>query len=241
MALAQKSMPLYQQIYSDIKTSIKSGVYKSGDQIPSEPELSQTYNVSRMTVRRAVEDLCSDGYLIKQQGRGTFVGKPHVERKFAQTRGAQSFSETCHQAGIIPGGHTIDRQIVPIRPDECEFFNLDQNDLLLYIHRVRTADGVAVCEENVFMPYVWASPLLTMQIENKSLFKLIEELTGKKAAIHTDWTVSAVKATTDQATILAISIGDPLLRMDVKCLSADGTPLYIGRQYFVGSRYELTI
>ena len=65
--------PLYQQIYDDLKAAIKGGTYKNGDRIPSEAELSQSYGVSRITVRRAMEDLCSDGFLVKMQGRGTFV------------------------------------------------------------------------------------------------------------------------------------------------------------------------
>ena len=79
MAVTNHNVPLYQQIYDDIKTLIKKGEYQSGDRIPSDPELSHTYSVSRITVRRAIGDLCTDGYLIKQQGRGTFVGSPRVE------------------------------------------------------------------------------------------------------------------------------------------------------------------
>ena len=68
-----KNAPLYQQIYDEIKDAIEKGVYAPKERIPSELELAEQYEVSRITVRRAVEELCSDGYLVKQQGRGTFV------------------------------------------------------------------------------------------------------------------------------------------------------------------------
>ena len=74
-------VPLYQQIKEDIKSAIERGKYKPQEQIPTEPELSAEYSVSRVTVRRAVEELCSEGYLVKMQGRGTFVSTPRIHRK----------------------------------------------------------------------------------------------------------------------------------------------------------------
>ena len=79
---APKNAPLYQQIYDEIKDAIEKGVYAPKERIPSELELAEQYDVSRITVRRAVEELCSDGYLVKQQGRGTFVSTPHINRQF---------------------------------------------------------------------------------------------------------------------------------------------------------------
>ena len=64
-------VPLYQQVKDDIRAAIESGKYKTNEKIPPEPELSAEYSVSRITVRRAVEELCAEGYLIKMQGRGT--------------------------------------------------------------------------------------------------------------------------------------------------------------------------
>ena len=80
-------VPLYQQVKDDIRAAIESGKYKTNEKIPPEPELSAEYSVSRITVRRAVEELCAEGYLVKMQGRGTFVSKPRIHRKFASGRG----------------------------------------------------------------------------------------------------------------------------------------------------------
>ena len=70
-------VPLYQQVKDDIRAAIESGKYKTNEKIPPEPELSAEYSVSRITVRRAVEELCAEGYLVKMQGRGTFVHNIH--------------------------------------------------------------------------------------------------------------------------------------------------------------------
>ena len=236
-----KSAPLYQQIYDDIKGAIKDGVYKVDEKIPSEAELSEEYGVSRITVRRAIEDLCADGYLTKMQGRGTFVGKPHIMRRLSQSKATRSFSEICEEAGVTPGAHLIERQIVPVRPDEQEFFGLGPDALLIYVHRVRTADGLGVCDENMFVPYDDGRDLLTLPLEDTSLFDAIEQATGHRPVSNEDWNITAVKATTDQASLLGISVGDPLLRTHVSFVDDEGRPVCMGRHYFVGSRYELSI
>ena len=86
-------VPLYQQIKEDIKAAIERGKYKPNEKIPAEPELSAEYSVSRITVRRAVEELCNEGYLVKMQGRGTFVSTPRIHRKMTGGNKMESFSQ----------------------------------------------------------------------------------------------------------------------------------------------------
>ena len=82
MSLDKKSqLPLYAQLMKEIKDQIRKGTYKEGDQIPTEGELSAAYQVSRITVRRTIEELCSQGFLVKRQGKGTFVEIPKIYRK----------------------------------------------------------------------------------------------------------------------------------------------------------------
>ncbi len=149
---APKNAPLYQQIYDEIKDAIEKGVYAPKERIPSELELAEQYDVSRITVRRAVEELCSDGYLVKQQGRGTFVSTPHINRQFHAST-LQTFTALCASNGMKAGAHVVDRQIVPARQNEMEFFGLQKDALLLHIKRVRTADGEPIFEENIFVPF----------------------------------------------------------------------------------------
>ena len=127
---APKNAPLYQQIYDEIKDAIEKGVYAPKERIPSELELAEQYDVSRITVRRAVEELCSDGYLVKQQGRGTFVSTPHINRQFHAST-LQTFTALCADNDMKAGAHVVDRQIVPARQNEMEFFGLQKDALLL--------------------------------------------------------------------------------------------------------------
>ena len=72
------AIPLYQQIAYDLRDAIVSDVYHVGARIPTEPELSRLYKVSRITVRKAMEILVQEGYLVKRQGKGTFVREGQI-------------------------------------------------------------------------------------------------------------------------------------------------------------------
>ena len=98
--------PLYRQLMDIITQQIKNGTYKPGEKIPTEPELAELYHVSRITVRRTVEELCTQGYLIKHQGKGTFVKSPMIFRKFESQKN-MSFSESCRQNDRIPESHVL--------------------------------------------------------------------------------------------------------------------------------------
>lgn len=230
-------VPLYQQVKEDIKAAIESGKYKPKEKIPAEPELSAEYSVSRITVRRAVEELCNEGYLVKMQGRGTFVSTPRIHRKMAGGNRMESFSKTCRDTGMTPGARLLDRQIVPMRADEREFFGCDEDGLLLYIQRVRTADGQPIFEENLFFPYDEFKELMHAEWNDTSAFANIHAVSGRWSDDTQRRTIEVTRASAEQAQTLNVPLGDPLLFMNVYFLDKQRKPLCIGRQYYVGSRY----
>ena len=86
MELDKKSqMPLYAQLMKKIREQIQDGTFKAGDQIPTESELADMYQVSRITVRRTIEELCAQGFLVKRQGKGTFVEEPKIFERWKRT------------------------------------------------------------------------------------------------------------------------------------------------------------
>lgn len=230
-------VPLYQQVKEDIKEAIHNGKYKPKEKIPSEPILSAEYSVSRITIRRAVEELCSEGYLIKMQGRGTFVSKPRIHRKFTSTNKVESFSDTCKEQGMAAGARVLDCKIVPARQDEINFFHLDPDALLVYVERVRTADGLPIFLENVFLPYEEYKGLLEMNLTDRSIFRTIREISGKFPAYTTKKTLEITKASAEQSQNLGISLGEPLFFLNSYFIDEKGNPVCIGRQYYIGSRY----
>lgn len=92
-------VPLYVQVVECLKRDIENGVYNATGRIPTEAELAEQYKVSRITIRRAVDDLVSQGLVEKKQGKGTFI----CRQKFAKDiKNLQSFSEMCHHMNMKP-------------------------------------------------------------------------------------------------------------------------------------------
>ena len=228
---------LYTQVLEQVKSMIAQGVYKKGDLLPSEKELIEMMGVSRITVRRAVEELCAEGYLVKMQGRGTFVSKPRIHRKFASGRGTASFTETCKEYGMVPGARLLNRQIVPVRKDEEAFFHVGLEALLIYIQRLRTADGQPVFLENLFLPYEPYKSLMSENLNDVSMFDTIERISGLRPATTSCQRIEAVRASAEQAQLLNLSLGEPLLYLNAYFHDQYDHPLCIGRQYYIGSRY----
>lgn len=84
---ANAQLPLYKQLKEVIKTKINTGEYTENKRIPTEPEFIKNYGVSRITVRKAIEELVAEGYLIKKQGKGTFISGHKVLRKIEYVSG----------------------------------------------------------------------------------------------------------------------------------------------------------
>lgn len=229
--------PLYQQVKEDIKTAIEQGRYKAKEKIPPEPELSAEYSVSRITLRRAVEELCNEGYLIKRQGQGTFVSTPRIHRKMAGGNRMESFTRTCQSYGMQAGARLLSRQIVPARQEEQEFFGLNPDDLLVYTERLRTADGLPIFLENQFFPYQEFKRLMEENLNDVSLFEVIERITGRKPVDSLRRTLEITRTSVEQAQKLGVHLGEPLMHLNSYFTDQNGKPLCIGRQYYIGSRY----
>ncbi|WP_130951437.1 GntR family transcriptional regulator, partial [Klebsiella pneumoniae] len=100
------SVPLYRQLKDKILSDISSGKLAEGEKIPTEIELSELYNISRITVRNAVKELVAEGYLVKKQGKGTFVCLPKIERKVVHLL---SFTAAC-DANHLPTHSVVTRR-----------------------------------------------------------------------------------------------------------------------------------
>ncbi|WP_444641553.1 GntR family transcriptional regulator [Caproiciproducens sp. R1] len=229
--------PLYQQLMEEIKVGILSNKYVPGEKILSEMELSELYHVSRITVRRAIEELCTEGYLVKQQGKGTFVSPRKMNRKIKQMGDVMGFSEACRACGMVPGAQVLTVQRCPARADEKRFFALESDENVLYLQRVRTADGEPIMMENSFFPYNSFRTLNPNELNDASLFDYLKNTFDRTPTSTSQTTLEIVRASTELATYLDVITGDPLFYMNAYFLDQSNQPLLIGRQYIVGSRF----
>ena len=229
--------PLYQQLMDDIKLDISNQKYRHGDKIPSETELAEIYNVSRITVRRAVSELCDEGYLAKHQGKGTFVTPPKITRKIMQDTHVHSFTATCAMSGMQPGGRTVGICIVPSRQEEQHFLKLPKDSNVIYLQRIRTADGDPVMLENTFLPSPEFDSLLSTDLTNRSLNETLRQKYSRSLVVRQTTKVEVSRASPEHAQLLNITPGDPLFFITAYFLDERDNPIAIARHYFLASRF----
>ena len=124
-----------------------------------------------------------------------------------------------------------------MRKDEETFFHVGSDALLIYIQRLRTADGQPVFLENLFLPYEPYKSLMSENLNDVSMFDTIERISGLRPATTSCQRIEAVRASAEQAQLLNLSLGEPLLYLNAYFHDQYDHPLCIGRQYYIGSRY----
>ncbi|BEU88923.1 GntR family transcriptional regulator [Selenomonas sp. TAMA-11512] len=229
--------PLYQQLKDKLKRKIEAGEWQKGDKIPTELDLSQTYQVSRITVRKALDTLVREGYIVRRSGKGTFINSDKIQRPIT---GATSFTDICHAMGLEPGAKTIKSVIEPPDDMDKQILGLNASDRIISIERVRTADNVPVSVEISHFKEEF-SFLLNEDLTNKSMYDLIRT----KYQIAFDCsrkTIEIVFATYELSKYLNVSRGYPLLLICSDLVSLEtNTNICFNRQYILGDRFRLMI
>lgn len=170
----ESTVSLYMQLMHVIKEQIHNGTYLEGEQIPTEGELSKMYNISRITIRRAIEELCQQGYLKKIQGKGTFVEAPKIYRKLEQDNNI-SFTEACKLNGCTSSSHVISFRIEKNKGEKTQFLQIGEESFVYHIQRILSADGLPVIFEDIYMEADRFPDFPIDHLENGSLTRLLEE------------------------------------------------------------------
>lgn len=231
--LVAVSSPIYIQIHNDIKRAIEAGKWAVGDRIPSERELSRNFDVSRMTLRQAIQTLVDEGILERQVGSGTYVANQKVQEKMS---GVTSFTDLMLTQGKQPTSKTISYHVMNPSLSEAEKLKLNEDDQVLRMERIRYGDDVPICFEVATVPEKLIDGLSKKEVTS-SLYRALEDkkqLSPGKA----QQTVSAMSASERIAEYLSIKRGDAILRLRQVTYLQDGTPFEYVRTQYVGERFE---
>lgn len=213
----KSGIPLYIQIKNYVREEIKNGTLKVGDKIPSEELLCEKFNVSRITVIRALRDLVSEGFIIRKQGKGSFVDKPNYEKDL------NKFANFIHIWPPIKVEHTILKWHL-IKPSK-EILNkmkLFKDSSVLEIVRIAFHKGEPIALEYTYIPkdinkYFGNKRELFKSKYVYDVYKTIPDIFLDNSRIS----IKPVLTDKIQAEILRIDIGDPLLLWERITLSKD--------------------
>ena len=228
--------PLFQQLAEELRQAMRTGEYPPGSQLPTEHQLCDRYGVSRVTVRKALEELSQRGAVIRRPGKGTFVANKKFQRDLTSVL---SFTEMCRHMGYSPGAKTVKISLEP--PDEDAFreLALKKGEQMLVVERLRLADGVPVLLETTRFPEKFFF-LFHCDLNNASLYQIVKEQTGV-VFTHSVKTLEIVFATYQEARYLDVPKGYPLLSIRSSVWDDSGENHYLCHQLCIGDKFKLIV
>lgn len=222
--------PLYFKIEMDLRKRIMAGDYLPGQLLPSERELVETYKVSRLTVREAINRLAAQGMVKKKQGKGTFVCQPTMDHMVGPLN---SSSEVFLTKNYTVKTKVIESQIsVPSR-EICEKLQLKpcENRKIFYLERVRYANHKPFAHIKCYLPYESIDKIETVDFSVSALYRVLEDY-FRLELYEAYEVIEAARVDEMSAGLLELEVGAPVLLNQRTAYLKDGSVIEYEKVFY---------
>ena len=226
-------LPLHQQLKAAIEDRILSGEWLPGTQVPSERELCEQYQISRITVRQALTALVMEGSLVRTQGRGTFVASPRIEQQLTQLT---SFTQDMRARGKRPSAQVLEAGSIPALPPVSRALRIKVGESVIMLKRLRLADGEPVAIETAYLLESRCPGLLKENLAARSLYDILTKKYDLKP-VRARQQIEAIACPTAEAKMLGTRRGAPVLHIRRTTCDHDGRPFELVESFYRGDRY----
>jgi GntR family transcriptional regulator len=228
----------YQPRYRTIEQALREriAVLRPGDALPSDSELCSEFGVSRMTARNAMHRLAEEGLVLRVPGRGSFVAEPPSHRRADRL---VSFSSEMVRRGKVPTSVIVSREIRPASAASAAELQLRPGEPIVYLRRVRCADGEPVALETTLLSGRLSPTVMAADLRHDSLHAILGEA-GWSLRRGTA-TVTAACATQEDARLLDVARGGPMLVERRVILDAHGRPMEATESRYPAERYAIDV
>ena len=232
----QSPVPLYFQLQEIIRNKIESGEYKEGVCIPSEAELQRRYNVSRITVRNAIEGLVFDELLLKKQGVGTLVAP---KRRFLDgSSKLKSFTEKSLDQHADAETQVLETVRIGASRRIAEHMGINEEEEIIFVKRLRFIDGIPI---NLFSSYIRGDIGLDETNDySGSIYRLLEDVCGIIIE-EAEKVIEAITAAPEEAELLQSAPGDPLLLVRNTTFDVQGRVVEYAEGLYRSDRYKYVV
>jgi GntR family transcriptional regulator len=231
-------VPIYHQLYQILRDRILSGEWQTGDLLPPEPELMAIYDVSRITVRKAVELLANENLVYKRRGKGTFVSMATLKSDASRIVG---FEDDMAQRGMTPSTRLITKDVVTVSRVTAEKMNMEVGDELAFIKRLRLADGDPILLEEVYLVHKYCPGILQHgDFTDISLFDVLEDIYDIRIE-RAKQTITAMVATPEFEGLMKMSASEAVIFIERISYSQLDIPVEFRRMYYRADRYALEL
>jgi GntR family transcriptional regulator len=226
--------PQYRQIEQALRARIST--LRPGERLPSDADLCGEFKVSRMTARSAMQRLAEDGLIRREPGRGSFVAEPPAHRRATRL---MTFSQEMRRAGRVPSSQVLTRVIRPSSQEEAASLGIPAHQPVVHLRRLRQADGEPIALESAILIIDTAKAVMTADLAHGSL----HETLGRAGFVLSRGigVIAAAAATPEEARLLRIRVGDPLLVERRVILAGHGQRIEATQSVYPAERYALEV
>jgi GntR family transcriptional regulator len=230
-------VPIYYQLKEYIKDQIDSENLNVGEMIPSERELAEEFEINRMTVRQAVNELVNEGHLRRQRGVGTFVSKSKINQGLSRL---SNFTTDMMNKGMKPGAKLLSMEVIPAPKKIAAKLQIPEGEQVVELFRLRIADGEPMALERSYLPYSKVSPIMNEDMEKQSLYKVLEEKCQLKL-LRALQTIEISYSNPTDAHYLEIGPDSPVLLIERVTFLEDDQPIECVSSIYRSDRYKFSI
>jgi Transcriptional regulators len=223
----------YQHVQGQLAEEIERGRRRAGSRLPPERALAEHFGVSRVTLRRALDELARAG-VVARWGTGWVVASPAIGEP---PNALMSFSEMAAARGLTPGGRVLERHTRSATIDEAEALGLAPGAPLHELERLRSMDDVPILIDRTRIPLSLAPGLERVDLDDTSLYGVLEERYGIRPT-SARFTVEAIVADDRRARLLGLDTGQPLLRCQQQTEDETGRQIELCEMVYRGDRYR---
>jgi GntR family transcriptional regulator len=231
-------IPYYVQVKQVIRERIHSGVWQPNEQIPSEAELCDLFEVSRTVIRQALQDLMHEGLIVRRKGKGSFVAPAKISERLVQK--LTGFYHDMVDQGYKPITRVLALRVLPCTRQVADHLMTEQGSPVIEIVRLRSVEGLPMVLVTSYIPNALCSDLVNEDLSDQSLYDVLEQKYGIYIA-YGRRVIQAVSAPEDVAALLEVNKGTPLFLLDSISYQADGTPVEYYSAYHRGDRTQFEV
>src|ERR1700733_377620 len=214
-------VPLYGRVEEVLASEITRGDLQPGDRLPSEDELLTRFSVSRITIRRAIQNLIQRGVLEIRRGLGTFVLAPKVSQELTRLTG---FVEDMDTHGRKASARVVSQGVVAATSRVAQHLGISKGTRVMRIERVRLADSVPMSFDETYLPLEIGRKIVRNDLRVMPIFTLLEEKYGIPLA-EAEYSLEAAAASAHVADALNVPEGAPVLRIERTSFTTEGKPI----------------
>lgn len=229
--------PLYRRIGDELKARIEAGEYGPGDRLPSELELARLYGVSRITSRQALDLLGAEGLLVRRQGMGSFVAQRRVTQPLVRLT---DFVEDMAEAGLRPESRVLAFAIETAPTDIATVLGIEPDAEVHRLDRLRLADGSPIALDWTWLPLPFGRLLLEHDLTRRTIYSILEGEYGIPI-VSGEYTLAAAVAEEEQAALLHVPRGAPLLVFARTSRTSSDKPVYCQRRFYRADRVQYRV